>query len=105
MATGVKSDGLFNDDFRRFCGEHGISRAILFGSQATGRATRESDIDLAVWLERVELLSDTREAARAGRQLLKDLANYLQTGNIDLVILNRASPLLKFQVAKTGRPV
>lgn len=96
---------LFSDDFRRFCREHGISLAILFGSQAVGRATRESDLDLAVWLERVELLSDTRGAARARRQLLRDLANYLQTGKIDLVILNRASPLLKFQVAKTGRPV
>lgn len=28
---------------------HGVSRAVLFGSQAKGRATPTSDIDLAFW--------------------------------------------------------
>lgn len=91
--------------FKDFCREHGISLAILFGSQATGRAIRGSDLDLAVWLEQPELLSNEPGAARFRRQLLRDLINYLETGNIDLVILNRASPLLKFQVARNGKPV
>lgn len=28
---------------------HGVSRAVLFGSQANGRATPTSDIDIAFW--------------------------------------------------------
>jgi len=36
---------------------------------------------------------------------MKDLITYLQTANVDLVILNHADPLLRFQVAKTGKPV
>ncbi|MCH3956978.1 MAG: nucleotidyltransferase domain-containing protein [Olsenella sp.] len=28
---------------------HGISRAVLFGSQVSGRAEAHSDIDLAIW--------------------------------------------------------
>lgn len=89
--------------FKDLCRQHSISLAVLFGSQATGQAVRGSDIDLAVWLEKPE--TDSPEVARSRKKLLRDLINYLETGNIDLVILNRASPLLKFQVARKGRPV
>lgn len=96
---------LYSLDFNNFCREHGISLAVLFGSQATGRALRESDIDMAVWLEQAEILKDVPEAARARKHLMRDLINYLETDKIDLVLLNHASPLLKFQVARTGKPV
>lgn len=91
--------------FNTFCRKHGISLAVLFGSQVTGRAVQESDLDLAVWLERAELLKDVPKAARARKRLMRDLVNYLETDKIDLVILNHASSLLKFQVARTGKPV
>lgn len=96
---------LYDHSFKTFCRKHGISLAILFGSQAAGRALRGSDLDLAVWVEQPELLLDIPEAARARRRLLRDLINYFETGEVDLVILNHASPLLKFQVARTGKPV
>lgn len=68
----------------------GIVAGLLFGSQASGRGSDLSDVDVAVWLEpsrepsldlRLEL---TRAAARA-----------LGTDEIDLVILNDAPPLLR----------
>lgn len=96
---------LYSFDFNTFCREHGISLAVLFGSQASGRALRESDIDLAVWLEQAEMLKDVPKATRARKHLMRDLINYLETDRIDLVLLNHASPLLKFQVARTGKPV
>jgi predicted nucleotidyltransferase len=96
---------LYSPDFNAFCQEHSISLAIIFGSQSTGRAVQESDLDLAVWLEQAGLPTDVPEATRARKQLMRNLINYLETGDIDLVILNRASPLLKFQVARTGKPV
>ena len=37
--------------------------------------------------------------------LLKDLMIYLHTSALDLVILDRADSLLKFEIAKAGKPV
>ncbi|OAT87101.1 type VII toxin-antitoxin system MntA family adenylyltransferase antitoxin [Desulfotomaculum copahuensis] len=96
---------LYRPEFHKFCNRHGISLAVLFGSQATGRATKGSDIDLAFWLEQADLPPDAPATARARRRLLRDLINHLETGKVDLVILNRAFSLLKFQVARNGRPV
>jgi predicted nucleotidyltransferase len=87
---------LYKKEFSDFCKAHGIELAILFGSQATGTAKPESDIDLGVWLTK---------PTRQHRELQHDLINFLKTDTIDLVILNYASPLLKFQVAKTGKPL
>lgn len=97
--------GIYRPGFKTFCQDHDISLAILFGSQVAGKATQDSDLDLAILLDKPELLSKTPEASRTRRQLLRDLIIYLKTGNIDLVILNRASPLLRFQVARNGKPV
>lgn len=98
-------DTLYRPGFKKICQDHGISMAILFGSQATGKAIEGSDLDLAVWLEKPDLLSGSPEVSRARRHMLRDFINYLGTGNIDLVILNHASPILKFQVARGGKPV
>ncbi|MDD3314358.1 MAG: nucleotidyltransferase domain-containing protein [Syntrophaceticus sp.] len=87
---------LYKKDFADFCKAHGIALAILFGSRATGKAKPKSDIDLGVCLT---------TPTRQHRALQSDLIHFLKTDTIDLVILNYASPLLKFQVAKTGKPL
>ena len=43
------------DELRMFAGEYGISRIILFGSRARGDYRRDSDIDLAVSGDKVDL--------------------------------------------------
>ena len=43
------------DELRILAGEYGISRIILFGSRARGDYRRDSDIDLAVAGDRVDL--------------------------------------------------
>ncbi len=77
----------------------GLDLIVLFGSHAQGRARPGSDVDIAVraiqrpwgdwkWEFEVEAaLSDTLQA----------------DGEVDLVFLNGASPLLMFQVASTGQ--
>lgn len=58
--------------------------AYLFGSAATGRLTRRSDIDLAIYVdERADALAAGLEAARVA-------ALHLGTDAIDLVVLNTA---------------
>ncbi|QUL99293.1 MAG: nucleotidyltransferase domain-containing protein [Candidatus Fermentithermobacillus carboniphilus] len=105
MGTKDAVNLLRSPGFAALCHRHGVSLAVLFGSQARGRATDASDIDLAVLMEDKGYARDLLCLARERRQFMKDLITYLQTADVDLVILNHANPLLRFQVAKTGKPV
>ena len=96
---------LHSTEFKSFCQERDISLAVLFGSQAAGTAREGSDIDLAVWLDKKELLGKGSKPALARRKLMQELISFLKTSKVDLVILNHANSLLKFQVARTGIPV
>jgi uncharacterized protein len=67
--------------------------ALLFGSVASGRNRRQSDIDLGFLFEgAVDILDLTNQVIRL-----------LQTDCVDVVDLRRASPLLKFSAAKEGK--
>lgn len=88
-------DGVSEIAFRRFCKRERVAVAVLFGSAASKRTTVHSDLDLAFWIDgkRIE-----------GREL--DLTNglmqLLHRNDVDVVVLNHASPLLQWQVASTG---
>ncbi|MDP3795057.1 MAG: nucleotidyltransferase domain-containing protein [bacterium] len=71
---------------------------ILFGSQATGKRRPGSDTDVAV-------LSDHQLTLKEKTNLTVKLADALKVSdeNIDLVDLWNASPLLQFEVARSGR--
>jgi predicted nucleotidyltransferase len=72
--------------------------AVLFGSAAAGRRRTDSDVDVAV----LPLASgwDTREESALFRRLA-----LAASAEIDLVNLEEASTLLKWQVATTGVPL
>jgi predicted nucleotidyltransferase len=75
----------------------GIRLAVLFGSAASGRARADSDVDVAVLVEH-----DLDAGAES--RLTRTLS--LATGrNVDLIGLQRASTLLKWQVASKGVPL
>jgi hypothetical protein len=76
-----------------------IQAAFLFGSQASGRAKEDSDIDVAV------LLRDTAQAdARMQlRRVIEALASHVAVDRLDVVVLNDAPPALAFQVLKHGK--
>ena len=69
----------------------------LFGSWAAGKAKKTSDADVAVLLS----LSAAKKAFKLQLRWQEDLARILGV-NVDLVILNEADPLLKFQVYSKG---
>ncbi len=72
--------------------------AILFGSAARGRSRLDSDVDVAVLVPE-STLDDAGE-----RTLGRELA--LAAGaELDLFRLERASTLLKWQIATTGVPL
>jgi uncharacterized protein len=78
-----------------------IVAAYLFGSLASGRARADSDIDLAVWLP-----GDPDARARYRRKLqLMEAVERFADREVDVVILNNASPTLQFQVLRHGRRI
>ena len=73
-----------------------ISFAYLFGSQAAGRTSKFSDIDVAVFLN-----SDPDGKKRL--EILGDVIDAVKSNRVDLVILNSAPLPLKSRVIKTGQ--
>jgi predicted nucleotidyltransferase len=73
-----------------------ILAVYLFGSQSTGKAKPESDLDLAI------LLQPGQEKDFPLLELAVSLERTLGR-RVDLVILNRAGELLKYQVRRNGR--
>lgn len=73
--------------------------AYLFGSRAKGNQTTKSDIDIAV------LLSEPpKKMLEYYLHLVNEVSKAL--GNeVDLIILNKAPPLLKHQTIKHGKLV
>jgi predicted nucleotidyltransferase len=80
----------------------GVVSVYLFGSQAAGRAHRESDVDVAVLL-RWDVYPTSRERFEARLRLITDFATALGRHDVDLVVLNDAPPLLGRHVVTTGR--
>lgn len=72
-----------------------IEFAVLFGSQAQGKAKSESDLDIAIYLNRTLSLE---EYLTLNLQLEE-----ISGREVDLIILNEASPLLKHQVMKNRK--
>lgn len=77
----------------------GVRLVVLFGSHARGTPRPDSDVDIGVLL-------DGGEPARVldpRRERILDTIH--APGEIDLVVLDRADPLLLWQVACEGRPL
>jgi predicted nucleotidyltransferase len=74
-----------------------VIAAWAFGSARDGTARPGSDVDIAVLLESPPSLEERIE-------LLAKLETALQFAEIDLVVLNDAGPMLRFE-AISGRPL
>lgn len=85
------------EKLRALCQEYGIDLVILFGSQAKGYAREESDYDVGV------LKGEGLIEAEAFLDLAYQLSRALGMGNLDLVDLRRASPLLQHEAARSGK--
>lgn len=84
-------------------GTPGVVSAYLFGSVAEGRTHRQSDIDVAVLLDR-SAYPRTRDRFDARLRLIGRLQAELRR-EVDLVILNDAPPQLGRHIISAGRPL
>lgn len=71
--------------------------AYLFGSQTTGLTHRESDVDVALLFR--------FDSVPSGDQLLQiqDELTSLLKKEVDIVVLNDASPVIRMQVLRKGK--
>lgn len=73
-----------------------IRLMVLFGSSVDGTVRKESDLDVGIYLEgSIGVKEETK--------LIEALTHAFKRDDLDPVILNVASPLLLFEVAKKGR--
>lgn len=79
-----------------------VRLAYLFGSAVYGRMNKLSDIDVAVLVDQ-EHYEAHKSAFRYEIGLINDLTGALHTDQVDLVILNKAPPLLANQVISQGQ--
>ena len=80
----------------------GVILAYLFGSQAGGAAGPLSDVDIAV------LLGPEVPRERWGDvqiDLIGDLTSLFHRNDVDVVTLNRATPLLAWEVVRCGQRI
>jgi predicted nucleotidyltransferase len=79
--------------------QESVRLAYLFGSRASGRARRESDIDVAVLLDQETAAHDRGQTIRT---LAADLGRVVSSASLDLVVLNDAPALLRHRVLRDG---
>lgn len=80
-------------------GRQEILEAYLFGSQARGTARADSDVDVAVYMDPA---TDMNAGFGIDAAITADLMSALGRNNIDVVLLNRADPVLYHRVLRDG---
>lgn len=73
-----------------------LSLVVLFGSRATGKTHKGSDYDVAYLSEAPLSLSEES-------RLVVDLMQIFQSEAIDLASIRGSSPLLLYEIVRTGR--
>ena len=76
-----------------------ILEAYLFGSQARGTAQARSDVDVAVY---IDPSADLNRGFGIDAEIAADLMSTLGRDDVDVVLLNRADPVLYHRVLQDG---
>jgi len=76
--------------------KHGLSLVVLFGSQATGKTHKESDVDIGV-------IAGEHFDYREAYAVEGELAPILKRRDAEVVNLRRVSPLLLMRAVQKGK--
>jgi predicted nucleotidyltransferase len=78
----------------------GVVAALLVGSRARGNPGPLSDVDIAIWHDPA---LDSRARFDLQLALADDAARALGSDEIDLILLNRAPPLMRHRAIREGK--
>jgi predicted nucleotidyltransferase len=76
-----------------------ILEAYLFGSRARADAQAHSDVDVAVYVDPARVADS---ALGYAAELTAEVTGLLRRNDVDVVLLNRAAPLLYHRVLRNG---
>jgi len=79
-----------------------VRAVYLFGSTATGKTGKLSDIDIAVLLKE---MPDAKTLLALKLDLISEFSGVFGSDRIDFVLLNDAAPLVAFEVISKGQLV
>lgn len=91
-------DAIIDAVRRTLEGRGEVLDAYVFGSIARGDSRADSDVDVAVYVDPSAAVPTFGHAATLGSELI----GALNRNDVDVVILNRADPLLYFRVLRDG---
>lgn len=79
-----------------------VAAAYLFGSRANGQVGPMSDYDFAIQLD--DNLTPSKYL-NIKSKVVSDLIGAVNNNAVDLVVLNEAPLLLKYQILRYGKPI
>lgn len=82
----------------------GVVSLYVFGSHSEGRAHRESDLDVAVLLDR-KTFGTSKERFEARLRLIGSIGSALGRNDVDLVVLNDVPPTFGARIVTRGARV
>ncbi len=90
--------------YKKIFQKYPIQVAYLFGSQATGKATKLSDYDFAVLLNKKV---KENQYSQYQLKIISELLRVVKTDHLDLVVLNdsKTSLFLKYNIIKEGKVI
>jgi predicted nucleotidyltransferase len=92
----------YQEELHRIFARHGVILAYLFGSQAEGKAGPLSDVDIAVLLG-PQVPQERWSAVQI--DLINDLIGLFHRDDVDVALLNRATPVLAQEVVRSGQVI
>jgi uncharacterized protein len=88
------------EKIQKMAEKSGVNYLYLFGSQARGKTTPWSDFDFAV-----KFGNKTKDTFKARLKLISDLSGALERDDVDVVDIEKADPLLGFNIIKDGKVI
>ena len=79
-----------------------VELAYLFGSAASERTGKLSDIDIGVYLD--EGLS-MKDVGRIKMKIINDLTSLLKSDKVDITVMNNAPVSLNYEIIKCNKPI
>jgi len=80
---------------KKIAEKYQLKLVVLYGSQATGKAKSNSDIDIAI-------LGERRIDFDKHIELINEFTSLFQTDEVDVKLLHDTNPLFRYQVMRDG---